>query len=115
MRLIAIRLACLLILVLLSPVLSSIAGSRGNKLSFLKFFTLGALSCMGCFFFKSADQGALGAAVQYHCEHWFYGSLVFWQRLSAEIASPAQQDMLSARLFAWLCRLIIDPDYFFWY
>ena len=90
-----------LILVLLSPVLSSIAGSRGNKLSFLKFFcTLGALSCMGLFFFKSADQVLWALLFNITASIGFYGSLVFYNAYLPEIASPAQQDMLSARGFS---------------
>ncbi len=90
-----------LILVLLSPMLSSIAGSRGNKLSFLKFFCwLGALSCMGLFFFKSADQVLWALLFNITASIGFYGSLVFYNAYLPEIASPAKQDALSARGFS---------------
>ena len=90
-----------LILVLLSPVLSSIAGSRGNKLSFLKFFCwLGALSCMGLFFFKSADQVLWALLFNITASVGFYGSLVFYNAYLPEIASPERQDALSARGFS---------------
>lgn len=90
-----------LILVFLSPILSSIAGSRGNKLTFLKAFcTLGALSCMGLFFFKSPDDIGLGLALNISASIGFYGSLVFYNAFLPEIASPERQDALSARGFA---------------
>ena len=90
-----------LILVLLSPMLSSIAGSRGNKLAFLKFFcTLGALSCMGLFFFKSADQVLCALLFNITASIGFYGSLVFYNAYLPEIASPTKQDALSARGFS---------------
>ncbi len=90
-----------LILVFLSPVLSSIAGSRGNKLSFLKgFCTLGALSCMGLFFFKSAADVGMALLLNITASIGFYGSLVFYNAFLPEIASKDRQDALSARGFA---------------
>ena len=90
-----------LILVFLSPVLSSIAGSRGNKLSFLKFFcTLGALSTMGLFFFKSASDVGLALLLNISASIGFYGSLVFYNAFLPEVASHDKQDALSAKGFA---------------
>lgn len=90
-----------LILVFLSPVLSSIAGSRGNKRSFLQAFcTLGALSCMGLFFFKSANDVSLALFFNVSASVGFYGSLVFYNAFLPQIATEDKQDALSARGFA---------------
>ena len=90
-----------LILVFLSPVFSSIAGSRGNKLSFLKFFcALGALSTMGLFFFKSPSDVGLALILNICASIGFYGSLVFYNAFLPEIASADKQDALSAKGFA---------------
>ena len=90
-----------LILVFLSPVYSSIAGSRGNKLSFLKFFcALGALSTMGLFFFKSPSDVGLALILNICASIGFYGSLVFYNAFLPEIASADKQDALSAKGFA---------------
>src|SRR6187402_3277937 len=44
------------LVVILSPVLSSIADLRGNKKRFMQFFTyLGSLACCGLFFFDSSN------------------------------------------------------------
>ncbi|MGL4767632.1 MAG: MFS transporter [Formosimonas sp.] len=90
-----------LILVFLSPVLSAIASSRGNKLTFLKAFcTMGALSCMGLFFFRTAEDLWLGLLLNISASIGFYGSLVFYNAFLPEVADEAQQDALSARGFA---------------
>src|SRR5690625_1265622 len=48
---------CFFIIILLSPVLSSIADTIGNKKKFLKFFCyLGSISCMLMFFFTEGDR-----------------------------------------------------------
>src|ERR1700761_1739507 len=47
-----------LAVVLMLPILTSIADYRGNKRRYLQFFTwLGALSCAGLFWFKPVDHG----------------------------------------------------------
>lgn len=90
-----------LILVFLSPVLSAIASSRGNKLTFLKAFcTMGALSCMGLFLFKEPSDLGLGLFFNITASIGFYGSLVFYNAFLPEVASDDQQDALSARGFA---------------
>lgn len=90
-----------LILVFLSPILSAVASSRGNKLTFLKVFcAMGALSCMGLFFFKESSDLVLGLLLNITASIGFYGSLVFYNAFLPEVASDDKQDALSARGFA---------------
>ena len=90
-----------LILVFLSPILSSIADKRGNKLSFMKFFaTMGSLACMGLFFFTDISRIGLCLGLNIMASIGFYGSLVFYNAYLPEIASKDQQDTLSARGFS---------------
>ena len=45
-----------IVVAILSPVLSSIADSRGNKRKFLRFFcTLGSIGCSALFFYNSSN------------------------------------------------------------
>jgi UMF1 family MFS transporter len=47
--------AAYMVMVLLLPILSSIADYRGNKKIFMQFFTLlGSIACCGLFFFNSS-------------------------------------------------------------
>lgn len=90
-----------LVLVFLSPILSSIADHRGNKLSFMKFFaTMGSLACMGLFFFTDISRIGLCLGLNIIASIGFYGSLVFYNAYLPEIASKDQQDALSARGFS---------------
>lgn len=90
-----------LVICLLSPILSSIADNRGNKQSFLRFFTyLGGLACCLLYFFTEAriSTGIIGCilgAIGY-C-----GALVFYNAYLPEIASPAMRDRVSAKGFAY--------------
>ena len=81
--------AAYLIIALLSPVLSSIADYKGNKKSYLKFFTYtGSLACCGLFFFRDThphyiETGIIlsGIAALGYC-----GGLVFYNAYLPEIA-----------------------------
>lgn len=86
-----------LIVAFLSPLLSGIADYVGNKKFFMKFFCyLGALSCMGLYWFKLENIyssllfylfGLIG----------FWGSLVFYNSYLPDIAFEEQQDAISAK------------------
>lgn len=90
-----------LVIAFLSPILSSVADGRGNKKKFLQFFCyLGAISCCSMFAFTQdrlwlGITGCIVAAIGY-C-----GSLVFYNAYLPEIASPDQQDKVSAKGFAF--------------
>lgn len=88
------------IVVLLSPILSSVADLRGNKKRFMKAFTyLGAGACVGLYFFDATNVGwglfCFALAAIGYC-----GSLVFYNAFLPEIATEAEQDKLSAQGFA---------------
>lgn len=91
-----------LLVVLMLPILTSIADYRGNKRAYLQFFTwLGALSCAGLFFFKP-DSGleipmiCFGLACIGYC-----GGFVFYNSYLPQIASIENQDSVSAKGFIY--------------
>ncbi|MEZ5047505.1 MAG: MFS transporter [Chitinophagaceae bacterium] len=94
------------LIALLSPILSSIADSQGNKKSFMKFFSyLGALACMAMFFFQKNETSNtvnvyFGITCSIIASVGYCGSLVFYNAFLPEIASKDQQDTISAKGFA---------------
>jgi UMF1 family MFS transporter len=90
------------IIVLLLPILSSIADSRGNKKRFMQFFCyLGSISCCALYFFSGdAPSVGLGIACFMLATIGFVGSLVFYNSYLPEIAAPADRDRVSAKGFA---------------
>ncbi|WP_447642874.1 MULTISPECIES: MFS transporter [Chitinophagaceae] len=90
-----------LIIAVISPFLSSIADTHGSKKSFLKFFcTIGSLACCVLFFFK-AETLPLGIVCCILAAIGYCGSLVFYNAYLPEIASPEEQDKVSAKGFAF--------------
>lgn len=91
-----------LLIALLLPILSSIADSRGNKMSFMQFFCwLGGLGCIGMFWFRGPDPSVEWGLFCFSCATIGYcGSLVFYNSYLPEIASPENHDNVSARGFA---------------
>jgi len=90
------------IVVLLSPFLSSLADTIGNKKSFLQFFCyLGATSCMGLAMFTGMDTVFLGLLFSITASVGFWGSLVFYNSFLPDIATPDKQDALSARGYVY--------------
>lgn len=89
-----------LLVALLNPVLSSIADTKGNKLSFMKFFTyLGSFSCISLYFFdaQSLEIGILSFSL---AAIGFAGSIVFYNAFLPEIATEDMYDKVSAKGFA---------------
>lgn len=87
---------CFFIIILLSPVLSSIADTIGNKKKFLKFFSyLGSISCMLMFFFTEGKIG-LGLLLNVLAGIGYWGSLVFYNAYLPEIATEDKLDKVSA-------------------
>jgi len=91
-----------LAVVLMLPILTSIADYKGNKRAYLQFFTwLGALACAGLFFFKP-DSGleipmiCFGLACIGYC-----GGFVFYNSYLPQIASEAKMDGVSAKGFIY--------------
>ncbi|MCW0486066.1 MFS transporter [Riemerella anatipestifer] len=91
-----------LIVVFLSPILSSLADTIGNKKSFLQFFCyLGATSCMGLAMFVNMNTVFLGLLFSITASVGFWGSLVFYNSFLPDIATPDKQDALSAKGYVY--------------
>lgn len=91
-----------LIVVLISPFLSSLADTIGNKKSFLQFFCyLGATSCMGLAMFTGMQNVFLGLLFSITASVGFWGSLVFYNSFLPDIATPDKQDALSAQGYVY--------------
>lgn len=87
------------LVVILSPLLSGVADYSGNKKGFLQFFAyMGSLACMGLFFFDG-EQVYLGLILSVIASVGFWASLVYYNAFLPEIASPDEQDRLSAKGF----------------
>jgi len=90
-----------LVIAVLSPILSSIADSRGNKKFFMQLFTyLGGFSCCALYFFE-IDTLQISIVFFILAAIGFWGSLVFYNSYLPEIASPDQQDRVSAKGYAY--------------
>jgi UMF1 family MFS transporter len=96
--------AAYLIIALLSPVLSSIADYKGNKKSYLRFFTyMGSLACCGLFFFAqkwTPNYIELGIVLAAIAALGYCGGLVFYNAYLPELALPEERDRVSAMGFA---------------
>lgn len=91
-----------LIVVLISPFLSSLADTIGNKKSFLQFFCyLGATSCMGLAMFTGMQNVFLGLLFSITASVGFWGSLVFYNSFLPDIATRDKQDALSAKGYVY--------------
>ena len=92
--------AAFLVVAFLSPLLSGIADYVGNKKIFMKFFCyLGAVSCMGLYFF-SLENIYLSLFNYFLALVGFWGSLVFYNSYLPDVAFKNQQDSLSAKGFS---------------
>ncbi len=86
-----------LVVSFLSPLLSGIADYVGDKKSFMKFFCyLGALSCMGLYWFN-LENIYIGLTFYFFGLIGYWGSLVFYNSYLPDIAYPEQQDRISAK------------------
>jgi len=89
------------IVALSSPLLSSIADTRGNKKNFMAFFlTLGSFACTGLFFFTKENLG-LGVVLMILACLGFWSSLVFYNSYLPDIAAPEDRDRVSAKGFSY--------------
>nr|WP_121273098.1 MFS transporter [Pedobacter schmidteae] len=90
-----------LIMVVLLPILSSMADYRGNKKLFMKLFTyMGGLACIGLYFFK-LDTLELGIICFGIAAMGYVGGVMFNNSYLPEIATPDQQDAVSAKGYAY--------------
>ena len=92
--------AAFVIVSLLIPILSGIADYVGNKKVFMKFFCyLGALSCMGLYFF-SLENILISLLFYFLALIGFWSSWVFYNSYLPDVAYPEQHDKLSAKGFS---------------
>lgn len=88
------------VVAIISPFLSGIADYTGNKLLFLKIFCyLGSAACASLFFFYG-DNLYFGIGMSVLASIGFWGSLVFYNAYLPEVATPEEQDRLSAKGFS---------------
>lgn len=112
-----------LIMALALPILSSIADRRGNKKSFMKFFTyMGALACMALYFFK-LDTLQMSIIFFVLAAMGYIGGVLFSNSYLPEIATEEHQDRVSAQGFSYgyigsvilqlICFLfVLKPEWF---
>tara|TARA_B100000795_G_scaffold191457_1_gene145964 strand:- start:7336 stop:8643 length:1308 start_codon:yes stop_codon:yes gene_type:complete len=115
--------AAFLVVAFLSPLLSGIADYVGNKKNFMKFFCyLGAVSCMGLYFF-SLENIYISLFTYFLALIGFWGSLVFYNSYLPDVAFKKQQDSLSAKgfslgyigsvfLLVFNLAMVMNPDWF---
>jgi MFS transporter, UMF1 family len=90
-----------LLIALSYPVLTSIADTRGNKKSFMKFFCYtGAFGCSMLYFFNGTNLW-LGILCLMIASMGFVGSVVFYNAFLPEIAAPEDRDRVSAKGFSF--------------
>jgi UMF1 family MFS transporter len=93
--------AAYLVIALFYPILTSIADTRGNKKSFMRFFCyMGAIGCSLLYFFDGSNLG-LGIGCFILASMGYVGSLVFYNAYLPEIAAPEDQDRVSAKGYAY--------------
>lgn len=112
-----------LVIVLISPLLSSVADYRGNKKIYMQLFTwLGAIACCLLFFFR-LETLELGIICFALAAIGYAGGFVFYNSYLPEIATEDQQDAVSAKGFSYgyvgsvllqvICLLfVLKPDWF---
>lgn len=90
-----------MIVVLMLPILTSVADYRGNKKTYMQLFTwLGGLACCGLFFFK-LDTLTLGMACFALAAIGYCSGAVFYNSYLPQIATVEQQDAVSAKGFTY--------------
>lgn len=112
-----------LIMAFALPMLSSIADRRGNKKSFMKFFTyVGGAACIGLYFFK-LDTLEMSIILFALAAMGYIGGVLFSNSYLPEIATEEHQDRVSAQGFSYgyvgsvllqlICFLfVLKPEWF---
>lgn len=102
-----------IIVALISPVLTAIADTRGNKKNFMRFFCiLGSLSCAGLYFFTPTEAPGNTTALSSGALHFgiicmvvscigFWASLVFYNSYLPDLVPEYMRDRISARGYTW--------------
>jgi MFS transporter, UMF1 family len=102
-----------IIVSIISPVLTSIADTRGNKKNFMRFFcTVGSIACAALYFFTPAETAPGTVALSSQSLHigivcmviscvGFWSSLVFYNSYLPDLVPASQRDRISARGFTF--------------
>jgi UMF1 family MFS transporter len=92
--------ASYIIVAIISPLLSSIADYTGRRKAFMRTFTwIGATGCAMLFFFNESNI-EFGILTFMMATIGYCGSIVFYNSFLPVIATPADQDRVSARGYA---------------
>ncbi len=92
--------AAFLFIALITPFISGIADYLGNKKLFMKFFCyLGALSCIGLYWF-SLDHIYISLSCYFFGLVGFWVSMAIYNSYLPDISFPEQQDAISAKGFS---------------
>ncbi|WP_460678631.1 MFS transporter [Mucilaginibacter koreensis] len=114
-----------LLIVVMLPILTSIADYKGNKKSYLQMFTIvGSIACLGLYFLEPNKPIELGMICFGIAAIGYSGGFVFYNSYLPQIATADQQDNVSAKGFTYgyigsvilqvVCFLIISfPQAFF--
>jgi UMF1 family MFS transporter len=88
-------------IIIIAPILSGIADYTGRKKLFLQIFCYtGALACAALFFFDPSHL-ELSMLALFFASMGYWGSMVFYNAYLPEIASPDEQDRVSAKGYVW--------------
>lgn len=102
-----------IIVSIISPILTSIADTRGNKKNFMRFFCyLGSITCAALYFFSptqnssgavilSADSLHIGIFCMVTSCVGFWASLVFYNSYLPDLVTESHRDRVSARGFTF--------------
>ncbi len=102
-----------IIVALISPVLTAIADTRGNKKNFMRFFCImGSIACAGLYFFAPTEAPGNTTTLSAGALHWgllcmviscigFWASLVFYNSYLPDLVPPPLRDRVSARGYTW--------------
>jgi len=91
-----------LIVVVLLPILTSIADYRGAKKSYLQLFTwMGSLACAGLFLMKEGQPFEFPLICYALASVGYCGGFVFYNSYLPQIASEAKMDSVSAKGFIY--------------
>ena len=122
--------AAFIVVALISPVLTAIADTRGNKKNFMRFFCImGSIACTTLYFFAPAET-AQGTSLSTGILHFgifsmiiscigYWASLVFYNSYLPDLVEKHNRDRISARGFTFgyigsvLLQIVCFIIYFF--
>ncbi len=105
--------AAFIVVAIISPILTSIADTRGNKKNFMQFFCItGSIACACLYFFTPAEAPEGSTALSAGALHigivcmvisciGYWSSLVFYNSYLPDLVPEAERDRVSARGFTW--------------